>query len=324
MKIIQSFVNPLHPYHIPIESFHIGLYSCLKSIELYGNCTFASNSVLIEKFKELGLPYTNYEVLDYNPNQYKFPFLSKLFSYKNQTESFIHLDLDFILFEKPEELPQSPIRFSHRDVDLMWDFSSIDGPFNSYFKSAMYFKEKYGKEFLKDIRINEIPNMGIVMCNNNNQMTESVQKVINLYFENQQHFDENWAGGCFLEQGLVHNFLFKNNDQYRDSVFDSSLYVYQTPPLIFINDTENSIVVQDWFNKRDLIYGDIYDFVFNYKFNDLYGAHFLGDSKMNKSVQIYFVHKLIEQIGLEKLEKIKFYFGEGIYDVLNIYKNHFM
>jgi hypothetical protein len=324
MKVIHSFINPSHPYHIPVETLHIGIYSCLKAIELYGNCTFASNEILITKFKELELPYTDYEILDYDYNKNNFPYLSKLYSYKNQTTPFIHLDMDLILLHPLEINNDRPIKFSHRDIKSDWDFSSLDGLSASYFDPGIYSFKNYGKNFLNKLRIDQIPNMGIILCNDPEIFKLATEKVLKFYFDNQKYFDNNWSAGCFLEQALTHKFLLEDNPSYFESLFDSTAYIYNSPPLIFIKEYEESLMVDDWYNKKELNYLNFNEFLLNYNLNDLPCAHFLGASKINKYVQVFIIKKLSEMIGIEKLNKIKFYFGGGSENYLDMYKTKFL
>ena len=324
MKIIHSFINPSHPYHIPVETLHIGIYSCLKAIELYGNCTFASNKTLITKFKELELPYTDYEVLDYDYNNNKFPYLSKLYSYKNQTGPFIHLDMDLILLDTLENQENNIVKFSHRDISSEWDFSSIDGVFGAYFEPSLYMFKKYGKDFLKKLRINQIPNMGIVLCNKPEIFTQVIDEVINFYFDNQEYFDKNWTAGCFLEQALIHKFLLENNYEYYESLFDSSAYLYKKPPIVFVNDFKNRIQINDWYHQKNLTCLNYDEFLLNFNLDEFPCVHFLGDSKLNKNVQFFLIEKLYKMIGINKLNKIQFYFGDGYDNYLNKYKKIYL
>ena len=324
MKVVYSFINPHLPEFIPVEVLHIGILSSIKSLELYGNSTFTSNSTLIQKFKECCLPFSDYEEINIDTQLYKLPYISKLVTYKSQTEPFLHLDLDFILFEQEKLNEDGVVKFSHKDIKRDWEFINIDGINQAYFKPAIDLSTKYGKQLLNNIRLDQIPNMGAVMCNDTQLFSKAVNKVLDFYYSNVDYFDSDYASGCFLEQAMINKYLIEYSQNYKTSVFNSNNNLYDRPPLLFINEKDEGYEVDDWYNGRKLKYSSLRNLVENYNFEDLPAVHLLGSSKLSLAVQLIIIHRLIKHIGIEILEKIEFYFGSGEGEYLNKYKKLFL
>ena len=324
MKVIYSYSNPNNSEFIPTEVLYIGIYSMLQVIKLEGTVILYTSKKLIAKFKELCLPVSEYRELDIDTDKYKLPFLAKLLTYSEQTEPFIHLDLDCILFDKlPYIESEDIVRFAHRDINPGWNFESLGGIYKGYFNPTFELSKKVGAQFFSNLRLMDIPNMGIVQVSDPEIFKIATKKALEVYWNNFEFFDQDWARGCLLEQGLIHKFLMDINENYHSRVYNSKHFIFPEHIFLFIEHINSKYEVQEWFTKDTTTYCSLKSLTENYNLKHLPAAHFMGTSKYSEGVILIILKELINKLGIEQIEKIEFYFGSGTKEFLKLYKEFY-
>lgn len=325
MKVVYSYTNPTNSEFIPTEVLYIGIYSMLQVISLGGSVTLYSSKELITKFKEIGLPVDEYKKLNINSDKYKLPFLAKLLTYSDQTEPFIHLDLDSVIFNKLPSIEYNDVvKFAHRDIKPGWGFDNLEGIYKAYFNPTFELSKAVGSEVFFNLRLSDIPNMGIVQVSNPEVFKIATDKALEMYWNNHKFFDEDWARGCLLEQGLVHKFIMDIDPNYHSRVYRSKHFIFPEHIFLFIDELNSSYTVREWYTDENLVFNSLKDLVSNYSFEHLPAAHFMGTSKYTEGVVLIALKKLITEFGIDKLKKIEYYFGTGSKKYLQTYKEMFL
>lgn len=322
MKIVYSYTGINQPDHISTNQLFLGLYSCIKSLEVYGNATFYSNKKLIDKFKQLGIPFSDYQEIEIDTAKYKTANLTKLEVYSRQKEPYIHIDLDLILFEKLNKKDTSGISFAHIDIGEDWNFSASHVLTDSYFEPGRYFSKIYGNSFLEKLRITQVPNMGIVAVDDVELMKRVTDRAIDFYYKHSNYFDEVYQRFCFLEQGLIHTFLIEESEKYKNDVETKNAYIFNQHITLYSDFTNNTVNLRDLYNQRVLHFDSMKEMISNYNYDNLPATHFLGDCKHLEYAQLLVIDKLIKEVGLDLLEKIQDMFGnKDNPNFLNTYNN---
>ena len=325
MKVVYSYTNPINSEFIPTEVLYIGVYSMLQVIKLGGSVTLYSSEKLITKFKEIGLPVNEYKELNIDSDKYKLPFLAKLLAYSDQTEPFIHLDLDSVLFSKLPSIEYNDVvKFAHRDIKPGWGFDNLDGIYKAYFNPTFELSKTVGSEVFFNLRLSDIPNMGIVQVSNPEVFKIATDKALDIYWKNYKFFDEDWARGCLLEQGLVHKFTMDIDSNYHSRVYKAEHFIFPEHIFLFIDELNGSYTVREWYTHKNIMFNSLKELVDNYSFEHLPAVHFMGTSKYTDGVILIALKKLIKEFGIKKLEKIEYYFGTGSKEYLQTYKDIFL
>ena len=314
MKIIYSYINIHDSSYIPLDVFLIGLHSSFKSTKLYGNTYFFTSKEVIEKIKHLDLPFTDIIEIPKNTKM-NVPFYAKIKTYLLQNEPFIHLDLDLILNQKLNIDNDIPIQFAHIDIEKNWNLSFVNDYNKCYFEPAKFFNDKYGLGFNHSIIVNEIPNMGIVCVNDVDLFKKSINGMIEFYDNNNNVFDNNFSWNIYLEQAIIHKKLKENSEKYQESLINEKHCFFDKPILFKVEKNES----YNFYNNEKKIFTSFKNVLDNVFLNDSPSIHFMGNLKKSKRVQLLILHLLIEDFGLDYVQKIVKGADDKNYPYLDIY-----
>lgn len=299
MKIVYSYINVHDENYIPLDTFLIGIYSAIKSNAVYGNSHLYTSKSVIEKIKNLDLPFTN--IIEFsNHINTKVDIIPKLITYTLQREPYIHLDLDLIINKQLDVSDNLPVQFAHVDVEKNWPLSLVNDYMKCYFEPAKYFNQKYGLGFNHTLKLNEVPNMGIIYVNDVDLFTKCTNQALDLYYENKEMFDYNVSWNVYLEQATIHKKLKEQSNIYYNSVENGDYCFFKNSILKKIEGSN--------FLEKDI--------------EHLPAAHFMGNTKKQTRVQLYIIHLLIKELGDKKVNKIINTIDDRNYQFHNIYKRY--
>ena len=197
----------------------------------YGYVVLYTNQEVGDIVKKIGLPYDeiNTDVLkDVNVKTFSVP---KLVVYSQQTEPYIHIDLDTFIFKKIffNDFENIYSTFAEGSGDIL-NFERTNTSFyTTYVKRSFEIQSKLPEEFLKYVKFNNVPNMSVFGGHNFELIKESSKYCLELYQNHTDFFDSNYYNACIIEQLFIpaamrmikgdHNlenfkFLFEYNPTY--------------------------------------------------------------------------------------------------------------
>jgi hypothetical protein len=155
--------------------------------------------------KKIGLPYDeiNTDVLkDVNVKTFSVP---KLVVYSQQTEPYIHIDLDTFIFKKIffNDFENIYSTFAEGSGDIL-NFERTNTSFyTTYIKRSFEIQNKLPEEFLKYVKFNNVPNMSVFGGHNFELIKESSKYCLQLYQNHTDFFDSNYYNACIIEQLFI-------------------------------------------------------------------------------------------------------------------------
>ena len=248
MKVIHTFVSDEIVWK---EQMYVMVLSALYAKKHYGDIALYCSNNIAKQFSEILPIYDEIKIIDSSNKTYSVP---KLKVYSKQTESFLHLDHDSILFDKiPFDDADSPFVFSHPDMKTI---SGRKGKLSDHIpllygnnKDYRYIKEVYlelidklsGKYPQKKIPFASIPNMAVVYVNDSTSFSSASQEVLNYYSSNKDIIDNHNFGAHHLEQFLLHHILFHNNNVYKKASKKFKSFVFPKVPFTIEFKDQDSI-----------------------------------------------------------------------------------
>ena len=239
MKVIQSYIQHLQPddFTIEIDYAYIIMLSSLLAKKHYGTPTLYTNEINFRFLSQMNFPF-EYNIDIVNEYHSKLFSLSKFATMMEQTEPFIHLDLDTLIIKKPNlEVKKSPYIFSHPDVKFIHDkileeenftskilsddyFTLYDTYLRNYLR---YYKELEGDEGKYDwpgkgfINLNDIPNMNFIgVMDDLGSFKDAIEKALVIVDNTGIIDNKEWSDAHFIEQFCLPLYLKKYNKQYND------------------------------------------------------------------------------------------------------------
>lgn len=303
MRVVYSYISAHGLDNIGTDHLFPGILSAFKAVELFGNATLYTTKENIQRLKKYNLPFTDYVELT-TPSDDKIPFVyAKFQTFLLQKEPFIHLDLDFILNSKYNVEPETniPIKFSHEDFPYPFDIGKMEGLYRGYLEPAFVMGSKYGFDKLEGFYVNEIPNMGIISCNDPESFALATQKSLEIYYDNLDYFHTQGKeiAVCYLEQGLIHFFLKSISEPYLQSVYNRSTFIYSrnqytSPNILFLlKQHDNTIRVTQPLDNTLLHFPNEKDLLNNFKLDSYPSYHLLGLSKASQLTMSVVLHRIL-------------------------------
>jgi hypothetical protein len=232
MKFIHSFVpvnyDPKKPSTKIIwkELIYPQLLSALLIKKLYGNIHFYTNDSVANQIKDIGIPYDSIDTEILNKQTSKTFSYFKLKVFEAQTEPYVHIDTDTILFKK------YVFNKNSEDVAL---YAHLDQPTNDIknpnihvktleiltktYLGLFYLLEKSHSEFKKAaFNVLNIPNMNITAVLDPNAFQYATKKSLLHYEKNKDVIDGFEYGACYIEQLMIHLNLMEISAEYTKAV----------------------------------------------------------------------------------------------------------
>lgn len=203
MKIVHTFIP--HGYseeNAPMEKYRtIGMIlSCALAKKYYDKVELYTTEEVASYVTSLNIPYTDIKILPYtaqtNAGLFSIP---KLYTFMEQTEPFIHIDIDTFLFEPLNEFRFGTTTFSHRDANHINNLSSLQGYYTSYAEPIWDIKDQL-PDWYTSVNLGEIPNMNLIVAKNLTEIQEATEQALNIYFKYKAHWDKYPAAAATIEQ----------------------------------------------------------------------------------------------------------------------------
>lgn len=205
MRVIYTYKKLDHFKPIDDNFFKMCELSVLSAKKHYKTilyCDTAGKEVLAS------IPFDEVIVLDslndYSGMWYTVP---KMITMSSQTEPFIHIDLDVVIFNSFDTNCDIAIGFPEFDKNL---YDNIDENFiDVYYRNPM---QKIFKFDLNDFDFSVIPNTSVVIGKNPSAVREIYSKILNDYKHitnlNPSEFDEIYQYSTFGIPSILDQFLF--------------------------------------------------------------------------------------------------------------------
>lgn len=308
MKIVYSYIpyiNPegaLSPNLLAILSLGV-----LKAKQFYNEIEIYTNKAIANQIKGLKLPFTKVDTELLKNEEGLCASIPKLKVYRAQTEPYIHIDLDVVLFNPVMYNPHLPVSFAHPDLDL--SNSNLDQMENLLLSEPIrlaYIKPLseniLPSYYKKNVKFLNIPNMNTVIVQEPLFFKECVDKALKLYNQNQEYFNNDYYKFCTIEQLSIYAELIEQHPFYQDLLASRDCFLHEGEPLIYKEDLP-SIIHINTYNKRSITLTSPKDLKFLLKENFGGYAHFTF-SKTSILTQTIITHRLIEEFGLEPLKNL--------------------
>jgi len=359
MKVVHSFIPVNGQNHLYKEAIYVQLLSALLVKREYGDIDFYTNENIKKQVIDIGFPYTkiNTSVLSGNINEtFSIP---KIMVFKEIKEPFIHIDADTFIYDKIDFSNVNSISFSHRDIptpskiDLHRKASDICQMY-PYLNDCDYFFESARHSYLdlfdqlntehsdfkiKNIRVNEIPNMNIICVKDYESFNLASELALEHYFKNRDIIKDHKNGACYIEQLMIHLNLMEISKNYYDDVKNGNTYMmtssptkvdgdYKWPfdnlkfPLTIVHHSPNDSEIEEEIKIDGLLYKKIpqndYDGritqiqsledVVNYFNFNFYGVSHLTYYKWNEFFQALIIGQIMEMFGETYIQSVFNYF----------------
>ena len=310
MKIVYSYIP--HGYikgkKMPIELCLITYLSVLRARRLYKEVILYTNEEIKEQMYELEIPFTSIDSKLLANERAKCPSIPKLKTYIAQTEPYMHIDLDTILFEKPIYNKNIPVQFAHLDVEesKIAGISHYKGIYEAY---VLPFFDNVLPEWYGTVNMESIPNMNIVVVNDPKMFANCVKGALGLYHLKNQYFDSHYYRFCTIEQLAIYAELLKKYPEYKDFSIDRAHVMHEKEACIITNNKFPFEIKLNNFNKRTLYLKNIND-IKKLK-NDNFGGylHLCGGLKTEPIIQAIILQDLIVNFSTSPLKKLDKYFN---------------
>jgi hypothetical protein len=229
MKIVHTFVRQgmgYYPeYRELMDTWRLKgmILSCILARKHYDEVELWTSKEIAELIQKLGLPYTKINVHGKEAISNAVLFgLPKLYTFLEQTEPFVHIDVDTFLFDRLNESRLTDITFCHQDV-VINKLSSIKTYYEIYVESLLENQDKLPEWYGSNIDINEIPNMNLVAIKSINEFKEAVQLILSIYLQNKEHWDKLTYNGSMIMEQLGTGTCLKHLNHRFDYYFDNHI-----------------------------------------------------------------------------------------------------
>ena len=309
MKIIHTFLPVL--YEINKRTIYLMTASMLLAKKYYNNVVLYTDKKTAKIVREIGLPYDeiNDALLDgIKVGTFSIP---KLLVYKEQTDPFLHIDLDSFIYKKFFLDDFNGIYSAYNEGfkrPISLDNESL-GFYNTYYKNTLKILDKLPIDFKSEIDFQDIPNMSLFGSYNAKLIADASDYCLNIYENNRDFFDNEYYNACIIEQLFIPVAikLLNKNQNYKfhylceklstSIEFVSKEKEYNFP---FLVKSVHEIKVFD--NELDLYEN------YNYNFNGY--LHLCGFKNFDKILFLLRTLILLEFKGINYLNKINEIFPE--------------
>lgn len=294
MNLIYSYIpyNSTPGKGLDYYTLLILYLSVTQGRKLYDNVILYTNDDVKKQVEKLNIPFTYIDTELLKDEDAKCPSIPKIKTYRAQTEPFIHIDADTILFSKIEGNPQLPVTFAHLDLPedyLQSDSISSLGDVHKAYILPFYsitLPEYYGNVSLRDI-----PNMNIVHCTKPKELTPILDKVLSLYQQHKNFFDKEYIRFCTIEQLAIHAELLNGSIDYKNSLLHREHVIHTSEGFSFTGD-KPIVQINNIFGKRSIT-GISLDQLEDKLVNENFGGYLHLHSSLKQDP---FIVKLVKRI----------------------------
>lgn len=305
MKIVYSYVPYTNPQGL-MEDHLIGMLylGVLKCRQFYEKVEIYTTPTIANQIKKLKIPFTKIDDVVLRGEKSKCPSIPKLKTYSAQTEPYIHIDIDVILFTPVLFNPHIPVSFAHPDLyqPKLQDFVVNSSLQEAYLEPLL--SNLLPSYYKKNVKLDNIPNMNTVVVQDPVFFKKCVDKSLKLYEENEDYFNSNYYKFCTIEQLSIYAELIEQHPNYQKLFSNRDCFLHEGEPLTYTNQgnlpTEITI---NTYNKRTLALTTQDDIKLLLKEN--YGgyAHFTFFKECNLT-QTIIIQRIVEEFGLEPIKQL--------------------
>jgi hypothetical protein len=327
MKIVYSYIP--HNYvegqerFLPKKIAYVLMLSVLQARKLYKDVELYTNPEQAKFFKRLGIPFTRIDTLVLEHENANCPSIPKLKTYAAQTQPFIHIDLDTVLFEKVPIAKNRPVLFAHSDFGGGVDYSCLNSIYTSYINPLTEAKDQLPDFYTSNYDHAELPNMNTVVVQDVELFKNATQRALDSYYKVKDIIDADYMRFCLPEQAFIHLELKKLSEEYaqmvRDDVHTYSKRVFtavsnqgELPFSIvsktYINDKITINKVEDIFKIKDYNFGGV--------------MHLLGSLKDDIYIKAIVLHLIVTRFGGTYATNISKAYGTELDEGEELYKNY--
>lgn len=185
-------------------AYHMTL-SMLLAKEQHGRVDLYTTKKIADLVRKFKIPYDNIITEPFEGFKYKTFSIPKLITFSLQTEPFIHIDLDTMLYDKvvlPKNLSiiyHSPSFF----FKLHSNYDSFKTLHEIYLKGFFEIEDKLSEDFKMCVDFTNIPGMDIFGGTDYETISKASKMCLKIYEENKEHFDSNYFYACVIEQLFI-------------------------------------------------------------------------------------------------------------------------
>ena len=332
MKIVYSYIP--HNYvkgeirTVPKILAYCCMLSVLQARKFYDKVELYTNESQAKFFKRLGIPFTRIDTEVLKDEPANCPSIPKIKTYAAQTEPFIHLDLDTILF-RPVPIPKNrPLMFAHNDFGRGTDFGSFNATHISYTGPLAHARKegRVKESYISNYDQKEIPNMNTVVVNDYELFAKASLNALDSYYKIKDILDEDYMRFCLPEQGFIHLELLELSDTYQGMVA-ANQHVYSRKNFSHL-DIDNT-VGGDGFPRRvesnthyydEIIFDTAEDIlkVDDYNFGGI--LHLIGSIKQDIYIRMLLMHLIVTKHGLSYAINVSKSFGATLDESEQLYE----
>jgi len=231
LRIVHTFILQKERPSLGREYYYTMTLSALLAKQAYGNIHLYTNEQSLAVIKDLQIPYDSINTQVLSTYEYDTFSVAKLKVYQAQTEEFIHIDHDTLLF-KELTLPKKPgIVFSHKETftpDSLYELLQYS---SAYLEGLQELQNFIPPEFIH-YNAQHMPNMNIVVGKNLSTVRRAAQTTLALYRAYKHIFDANYSRACLLEQYLFTQWILTFDKSFKDYIEFGTCFLTHNHPLI--------------------------------------------------------------------------------------------
>jgi hypothetical protein len=215
MRIVYSYYPSKYGEIKEIEKIlNYSKISFNLSKKICDNVILYTNSKFKKLVEDYGIEYTeiNTEIFDNYSGSLDNYAVPKILTYIDQKEPFIHLDYDTMLFKIPNM--STDVFFGYFDYDLsnfkkLKDFENLSSYYLEDYRSI---SNKIPHEITNEFELNHTPNFSLFGVNSPKTVSDTFRKILDLYMENEEIFNNMRHSPSQIEQFLFIPYLLHTNE----------------------------------------------------------------------------------------------------------------
>jgi len=327
MKIVYSYIP--HNYvegeerFLPKKIAYVLMLSVLQARQLYDKVELYTNSEQAKFFKRLGIPFTRIDTEVLQHERANCPSIPKLKTYIAQTEPFIHIDLDTVLFDKLPIAKNRPLMFAHKDFGGGIDYLCLNSIVTSYINPLTEAKDRLPDFYTSSYDHAELPNMNVVVVRDVELFRNATQRALDNYYAVKDIIDIDYMRFCLPEQAFIHLELKKLSEVYNQMVKDDK-HIYSKKTFTVLSN-EGSFpfgIVSNTYINDQIEFNEVEDI---FKVNDYnFGGvmHLLGSLKEDIYIRAIVMHLIVTKFGGTYATNISKAYGTELDDSEKFYKQY--
>ena len=327
MKIVYSYIP--HNYvegeerFLPKKIAYILMLSVLQARQLYDKVELYTNPEQAKFFKRLGIPFTKIDTAVLQHERANCPSIPKLKTYVAQTEPFIHIDLDTVLFDKLPIAKNRPLMFAHKDFGGGIDYLCLNSIVTSYINPLTEAKDRLPDFYTSSYDHEELPNMNVVVVRDVELFRKATQRALDSYYAVKDIIDIDYMRFCLPEQAFIHLELKKLSEVYNQMVKDDK-HIYSKKTFTQLSNAGSFPfgVISNTYINDQIEFNEVEDIfkVTDYNFGGV--IHLLGSLKEDIYIKALVINLIVTKFGEQHAINISKAYGSELDEGEELYKQY--